>query len=160
MLAVSNTSPISNLAIIGRLELLLHRYSVIHIPAAVFAELQALSHAAGKLQIETALAKRWLVVKEVTAIMPIPFALDAGEAAAISLARQLRADVLLMDERRGREAARQLGLTVAGVLGELVYAKRFQRITTVREEILRLRREAGFFVDKGVEQFILSQAGE
>ncbi|MCC7375014.1 MAG: hypothetical protein IT581_10175 [Verrucomicrobiales bacterium] len=76
------------------------------------------------------------------------------------MALHLRADILLLDEKRGREAARQVGLIVAGVLGELVYAKSAGWIPNVREEIHRLRRDAGFFVDAGVERFILSQVGE
>lgn len=38
--------------------------------------------------------------------------LDAGEAAAIALARQLGADSLLMDERKGVAIARGMGLVV------------------------------------------------
>jgi uncharacterized protein len=89
---------------------------------------------------------------------PIP--LDAGETGAIALALHLRASVLLLDEKRGREAARHMGLVVAGALGELVHAKHAGWIPSVLDEIHRLRREAGFFVDAGVERFILSQVGE
>ena len=65
-----------------------------------------------------------------------------------------------MDEKRGRQAARHCGLVVAGVLGELVHARHAGWIPSVREEIQRLRREAGFFVAATVEGFILSQVGE
>ena len=65
-----------------------------------------------------------------------------------------------MDEKRGRAAARQAGLKVAGVLGELLYAKGHGSISALEPELQRLRAEAGFFIDDGVEQFILSQAGE
>jgi uncharacterized protein len=41
MRVVSNTSPISNLAIIGRLELLKRRYGTVRIPPAVAAELSS-----------------------------------------------------------------------------------------------------------------------
>jgi predicted nucleic acid-binding protein len=58
--------------------------------------------------------------------MPAPFVpferLGAGESEAIALAQQLKAEVLLMDERDGSAVARQLGLTVAGTLGILVLA--------------------------------------
>jgi predicted nucleic acid-binding protein len=68
--------------------------------------------------------------------------------------------VLLLDEKRGREAARQCGLVVAGVLGELIHARLAGWIPNVRDEIQRLRSEAGFFVDGTIEKFILSQVGE
>jgi predicted nucleic acid-binding protein len=162
MLAVSNTSPISSLAIIGRLEFLRRRYAVVHIPPAVADELGALTHASGSKCIQAALSERWLVVEPLGASVPqkLPFPLDRGETEAILLACQLNADVLLMDEKRGREAARQRGLVVAGVLGELIHAKLAGWIPNVRDEIRRLRVDAGFFVDATVERFILSQVGE
>jgi uncharacterized protein len=162
MLAVSNTSPISNLAIIGRLEFLRQRYGVVHIPPAVRDELGALTHPFGLACIQAALAERWLVVGPLGASVSQekPFPLDRGETEAILLACQLKADVLLMDEKRGREAARQRGLVVAGVLGELLHAKLAGWIPNVRDEIRRLRVEARFFVDATVEGFILSQVGE
>jgi predicted nucleic acid-binding protein len=45
--------------------------------------------------------------------------LDPGEAEAIQLAQELRADALIMDERRGRQVAAGRGITVIGVLGML-----------------------------------------
>ena len=161
MRVVSNTSPISNLAIIGRLDLLKRRYGTVRIPSAVAAELSALSHPAGKARITAALAEGWLVTEEAPASPPqLPFPLDAGEREAIGLALATQADVLLMDERRGREAARHKGLAVGGVLGELLHARQAGMLPNLRSEISRLRSGAGFFVDPEIEQFILSQTGD
>ena len=162
MRVVSNTSPISNLAIVGRLDLLQRRYGVVRIPPAVVQELAALSHLAGSQRIKAALSDGWLIVEQPNpaSALPMPFPLDAGETSAIALASQIKADVLLIDERPGREAARRVGLAVAGVLGELLHAKGAGWIPNVRDEIRRLRIEAGFFVDASLEQFILSQVGE
>jgi uncharacterized protein len=88
------------------------------------------------------------------------FALDAGEIAAITLALATKVDVLLIDERKGRAAARELNLPVAGLLGELIYGKAQGWLPSIRMEIERLRREAGFFIDTEIERFILSQSGE
>ena len=57
MRVVSNTSPLSNLAIIGRLDFLPRRYGVIAIPPAVAAELAALSHPEGSARIALAMAE-------------------------------------------------------------------------------------------------------
>ncbi len=48
--------------------------------------------------------------------------LHAGEAAAISLARELRADRLIIDESPGRAAARQRGIPIIGTVGVLELA--------------------------------------
>ena len=70
-----------------------------------------------------AISAGWLQVDHTITGLRLPFKLDAGEAAAIALALALKADILLMDEKRGRVAARQCGLTVAGVLGVLLHAR-------------------------------------
>jgi predicted nucleic acid-binding protein len=161
MRVVSNTSPISNLAIIGRLDLLKRRYGTVSIPPAVATELSALSHPAAKARITAALAEGWLVVQKVPPCsLRLPFPLDAGETEAIALAVATRADVALMDEKRGREAARRNGLAVGGLLGELLHARQAGLLHGLRPEIDRLRAEAGFFVDPEIERFILSQVGE
>ena len=161
MRVVSNTSPISNLAIIGRLDLLKRRYGAVRIPLAVAAELTALSHPAAKAHITAALAEGWLMAEQAPSSPPeLPFPLDAGETEAIGLALATQADVLLMDERRGREAARRHGLAVGGVLGELLQARQAGMLPSLRSEINRLRSEVGFFVDPEIECFILSQVGD
>jgi predicted nucleic acid-binding protein len=45
--------------------------------------------------------------------------IDAGERAAIQLAASLHADLLLMDDRKGVNAAQRKGLRVTGTLGIL-----------------------------------------
>lgn len=161
MRAVSNTSPLSNPAVIGRLDLLKQRYGAVRIPPAVAAELSRLSHADAGARLEAARDEGWLIVEKLSGpLPPLSSPLDLGEHEAIALALALRADVLLMDEKRGQPAARQAGLTVAGVLGELLHAKLQGTIPVLKAELQRLRSETGFFIDVGVEQFILSQAGE
>ena len=162
MLVVSNTSPVSNLAIIGRLDFLRRRYDRVFIPLEVSVELAALTHPAGCQHIQTAFSDGWLIVESLKGMRTpqLPFSLDPGETSAIALACQLKADALLIDEKRGRQAARHCGLVVAGVLGELIHAKLSGWIPNVRDEIRRLRLEAGFFVDATVEKFILSQVDE
>jgi len=161
MRVVSNTSPLSNFPIIGRLGLLKQRYGTVRIPPTVAEELAALSHPAAQVRLKAALNEGWLIIQNPGAAPPaLALRLHSGETDAIALALAIKADVLLMDERRGREAARQAGLAVAGVLDELLHAKQAGHLPDLRSEISRLRSEAHFFVDAKIEQFILSQAGE
>jgi predicted nucleic acid-binding protein len=105
----------------------------------------------------------WLLVEplpERSAIGKLRRELDLGEAEAIALAEATAADLLLIDERQGRMTAREHGLKVTGVLGELLYAKFRGELTSMREEMRKLRSEARFFIGADIEQFILSEAGE
>lgn len=160
MLVVSDTSPICNLAVIGRLELLRLRYGSVRIPPAVARELSALSHSRGRAEINAALQTEWLLVDAASSEIRLTHSLDAGETEAIRLALAVKAERLLMDEKRGRQAARLNGLTVSGVLGELLDARLKGVIPNLSEELKRLRVQAGFFVDEEIEAVILSQAGE
>ena len=86
--------------------------------------------------------------------------LDSGEAEAIALAIEMDADLLLIDEKEDRNAARQAGLRITGVLGILLRAKQMGRITSVLPEIQALRQTAQFFISSQLEAAILKQAGE
>jgi predicted nucleic acid-binding protein len=113
--------------------------------------------------IGAAFREGWLLVEplpERSAIGELRSSLDLGEAEAIALAAATSAGLLLIDERRGRIAARTHGLKVAGVLGELLYAKFRGELTSMREEMQKLRTQARFFIGEDIERFILSQAGE
>ena len=80
----------------------------------------------------------WLVIRSPVSVSR-DSRLDPGEAAAIALAEELRADTLLLDERDGRRAARERGLQVFGTLGVLERAARLDLIDLPRS-IDRLRR--------------------
>jgi uncharacterized protein len=163
MRVVSDTSPLSNLAIIGRLDFLKLRYGEIRIPEAVARELEVLSHNDARKALDAAASAGWLTVDR-GLVQPLPLleraSLDLGEAAAIGLALTIKADLLLIDEKNGRHVARSSGLLVSGVLGELLHAKNSQWISAVRPEIMRLRTEARFFMSREIEEFVLKAADE
>lgn len=163
MLVVSNTSPVSNLAIIGRLALLRARYGRVLIPPMVRAELDALTHEGGRSRIEEALEEGWLKVEPLpdsARMQRLPDLLDPGEVEAIQLCFFLSADKLIIDDALGRAAARALGLRTTGLLGELVFGKHAGTIPSVKAEIIRLRTEARFFVSGEIEALILRAAEE
>ncbi len=118
MTAVSNTSPLNYLLLIGEARVLATLFGNLQIPAAVRDELLA-PEAAELVRQWASAPPDWVRLHTVKGELPAPVLLHRGETDALLLARELRADVLLMDELDGRAVARQLGLTVIGTLGVL-----------------------------------------
>ena len=86
--------------------------------------------------------------------------LHAGEIAALSLALELRADLVLMDEAEGRAAATALKLTTMGLLGILLQARQRSLISSVAPLLDRLEQEARFWIAPSLRASILRAAGE
>jgi len=163
MRVVSNTSPISNLAIVGKLDILARQFGAIHIPMAVHKELSRLEHPGGREAIEQALSEGWIQVEPETSsnlARNLASSLDAGEAEAIALASESAADLLIMDESAGRAAARNIGIAMTGTLGVLLKEKRAGGLISMREEMDRLVTDAGFFISARVRQFFIEAAAE
>jgi predicted nucleic acid-binding protein len=155
MVVVSDTSPISNLAIVGQLELLRTVFSRIIIPQAVFDELQR-----SPVTIEFG---NWIEVAEATNIRLVATLrseLDLGESQAIALAIERRADWLLIDEKKGRQVAIELSLPIIGLLGVLLRAKHEGFIDTLKPIMDDLREKANFRIARNVYEHVLELAGE
>jgi predicted nucleic acid-binding protein len=118
VIVISDTTPLRYLTFLGMEELLPRLFGRVHCPDAVIRE--CLHASAPALLREWATRPpAWLVVADVPLIDGDLSRLDEGEAAAITLARQLSADVVLIDEQAGRRVAKSLGFTVAGTLNLL-----------------------------------------
>jgi predicted nucleic acid-binding protein len=124
LIVVSDTSPILNLARIGRIDLLPALYGEVIIPSEVANELK---RCAQDLPIPALDSMGWLTVakaRDRARVEQLREELDAGEAEAIALAIEFRASLLLVDERRGRSAATAAGLNVTGLLGMVAHANK------------------------------------
>ena len=161
MTIVSNTSPISNLAKIGQINLLQKLYDTILIPTAVYDEL--LDRRAGETIIKAVQSANWLeiqVVQNQKLVGELRNILNVGEAEAIALAIEVSATRLLIDERLGREAAVVRGLRITGVFGILLTAKQQGLITAVKPAIDDLIAQANFRVSSQLYTNILEAANE
>jgi predicted nucleic acid-binding protein len=163
MPVVSNTSPVLNLAIIGQLSLLREQFGEIWIPAAVWEELRVEENLPGSQAVREALAAGWLRVEEVknqALAQVLQRDLDRGEAEAIALAVQVKADWALLDEREGRRVAKSLGLKVGGVLGILLRARREGKLSSLRTAMEALQQRAGFRISADLFAWFLEESGE
>jgi len=161
MTVVSNTSPITNLAAIGRLQVFEALYSEVHVPQAVWQELvgQGISWPGQ----DAVAASQWIkrhVVENEPLVKTLRRDLDAGEAEAIALAVELQANLLLLDEKQGRLSAQRLELPITGVVGVLLEAKRAGLLDRIEPCLRELRETAGFYLSQSVYEAALREAGE
>ncbi len=121
-MVVSDTSPLNYLILIEQINLLPQLYSRVLIPASVYEELNA-PETPDLVRTWRASLPDWLEVSpDLAAPDPDLSHLHAGERDAISLALRVKADAVIIDERRGREEAEKRGLRVIGTLGVLAAA--------------------------------------
>jgi uncharacterized protein len=161
MLIVSNTSPLSNLAVIGELSLLQTIYPALLIPPMVQTELMRLP----EIQpiIAASLKSGWLQVQSpnnLQLLQTLNQTLDPGETEAIALTLEINADRLLIDEQLGRSVALQSGIKIRGILGILVNAKSQGLIPAVKPILDRLIQQAGFRVSRTLYDRTLQETGE
>jgi predicted nucleic acid-binding protein len=146
MIVVADTSPILYLVLINQVELLHTFYGEVIIPDAVATELDAAkSPAPVRTWIST--PPSWAEVRTVTPdqLARVTAELDSGERAAIALANALSADLLLIDDARGRAEARRRRLVVTGTMGVLRTAAERHLIDV--PQVLEQLRATSFYVD-------------
>lgn len=163
MSIVSNTSPILNLAIISRLDLLRQQFGVLIVPPAVIAECQLEAGYPGSNLIKQAVTDGWIQevgVHNQPLVQALRLELDAGEAEAIALAIERSEEQILIDEREGRQKAKALGLTPVGILGVLLQARQDMVIDSISDAIQALQQQAGFRLAPDLVSQILQAVGE
>ncbi len=153
MIVVSDTSALTALIQVGRLEVLARLYREIYIPQAVRDELLQ-THPVLPEFVRVRQTQRKIEVQRLCAEV------DLGEAEAIILAKELSADYLLIDETLGRQVAVREGVKVIGLLGVLLEGKECGYVSSIREVTAELETIAGFRVSDAVKQIIFREAGE
>ena len=148
-LSVSNSSGLIALESIGRLDLLHRLYGTVTIPDAVAQECgMALPG--------------WLTVQAVQnrgLVQSLRMNLGPGESEAIALASETSAIRVILDDKKARRTARQLGLPVTGLLAVLLQAKHRGFVSSIREVIAELTA-VQFFVSENLIEETLRRAGE
>ena len=160
MIVVSDTSCISNLLLIGQIDLLQKIYSEIFIPLAVYNEILMLEKSGKDLSYFK--SRNWIIIKKDftrnISLSP-PKNIDAGEAEAIDLAIYLKADRLLIDERKGSVLVKELGIITIGLLGVLKIAKENHLILSV-QKLLDQLIENNFWLSNELYNTVLKSVNE
>lgn len=118
-LVVADTTPLNYLVLIGLEHLLGELFDLVVIPIEVHHEFLA-PGAPEQVSKWARALPQWMTVQSCTGTPETE--LDAGEEAAILLAQELHADLVLLDERKGRIKAGAKGLAVTGTIGVLIKA--------------------------------------
>ena len=149
MIVIADASPINYLILVDDIDVLPLLYERVIISRGVLYELTV--HPAPK-KVITWLDSRpgWLETRSLSGpIAPdLTELLDRGESESIQLATELHADVLLIDEKRGRRIAVERGFRVIGVLGLLALAS--EKGFTVFDEALQKLENTNFYISNAL----------
>lgn len=159
MIVVSDTTPLISLMKIGRLNLVEQLFGEVQIPDAVYAELVSNPEFGEEVrQIQRSLFIKRVVIEDEKAVDLLRRAtgLDIGESEAIILSDSCRADLLLMDEIKGRQVAKQMGLHVMGTVGMLraAYEEKLLSYKDIEECIEVLKANGRHISDRLFRQLL------
>ena len=159
MIVVSDTTPLISLLKIERLDLLEKLFGNVLIPQAVYEELTVDERF--KLEAEQLKQKEFITVQPVknpdsVSILKRATGLDQGESEAIVLTDEAKAELLLMDEAKGRAVSNEMGFRIMGTIGVLMAAYEEHELTSdeVKECIAGLQR-AGRHIGQRHYQMLL-----
>jgi len=134
VIVVSDTTPLSELAKVGHMNLLRDVFGQVILPQEVYDEVTTGMHPA----VAVVKSADWIEVfsvnnsEKVSALQTLT-KLGLGECAAIILAEELNAQRLLIDDLEGRREAISRNLPVIGTVGVLLLAKKQGRIKSIKE---------------------------
>lgn len=157
MIVVSDTTPLNYLILIELIHILPQIFTRVYAPSAVVKEL---SHprAPELVRAWATVPPEWLTIQDPTRIDP-SLKLGAGETAAISLAIEMKADRILIDERKGRRASLERGLRAIATLNVLEEAS-YRGLIDFEAAIERLDKGTTFYVTEDVLAEYRRRVGE
>lgn len=167
---IADAGPLIGLARIGQLNLLPLLFDTVTVTDWVTQELIGTGHFPDTPTLADALAQPWLqtITLPQSALDACQdqinlYQIDMGEASALVLAQLSKSTgdkvLVVMDETRGRAAAKHMGLTIIGTAGILLLAKNRQMIKAVKPLLDELKTQ-GYFVSRSLTDVVMRLAGE
>lgn len=162
MIIVSNASVLIGLSSISMLNLLRKRFpGGILVPESVWREVVV--EGGERPGAKEVAAADWITLQYVgdkRLVRLLRAELDEGEAEAISLAFELKADAVLLDERDARQVAKRMNLKVLGTIGILVWAKKAGRIIRLKDHLNALQIKGKFRITQYLYNEALREVNE
>lgn len=159
MIVVSDSSALIALACAGELNLLRDLFGEVLIPRRVWDEVGQ-ANRPGAEQVAAAEWIRTVPAPDTSFLLALEGEVDPGEAEAIALAYEVKADIVLLDERRARKLAISMGFTVVGVVGVLLRAKQQGFLPQLRPALDRMKTLQRFRISTKLYEETLRDAGE
>jgi predicted nucleic acid-binding protein len=153
MIVVSDTTAITTLLKAGEISFLKLLFGDVLIPQAVQDELLAYH----KELPEFISLRRLTGAAEV---VPLLQSLGRGETEAIQLAREIKADLLLIDDRKARYAASALGIHCASLVALVVQGRQNGKIASARDFLENLEKRGGLYLSDSLKADALKIVGE
>ena len=150
---ITNTTPILSLLKIDKLNLLKEIYGEITVPNAVYQEIEKGKH---KTYYQDLKLVDWIKIEQIKNTDSLAFFvdLDKGEAEVLILAKEQKADLVILDEIMGRRYAKRLELNLTGTLGVLLKAKEKGIIDSIREILTELTEKGTWLNPKLIKKVI------
>ena len=157
---VCNSSPLIHLSKAGRLSLLRDFFQEILVPKKVLMEsVENSGGAEDAKEIENADWIHPMTIEDLDLKKALKLTIDEGEAAAIVLALEQKADLVLMDDYDGRAMAKEYNLKVVGTIGILLKAKLEGKTISLRHDLDVLRKN-GFWLSEELYLKLIAEANE
>ena len=159
MKAVADSSVLIGLGMLGLLKVLNRMFDRVFVPPAVWREVAVRGEGLPGSEIAREEIVTVREVRDKEEARRLAALLGEGEAEALVLAQEVRADVVLVDDAKARRKAVEKGLEITGLAGLLVAAKRKGLVGEVGS-LLRKLTEGGFRLGEEVIERALREAGE
>lgn len=153
---ISNAGPLIVFYNSSFLDILKELYGNIVVPQAIYDEITRKEEGRQLFQ-----ENNWITVQEVKikqTIAVLKSFVDIGEAEAIALSVELKKP-LLIDDKKGREIAKSMNISVQGSLGALAKAKKEGVIKSVTDAIAKILA-AGYYLDRQLINEVLRYVEE
>ena len=148
MKVVSNSSPLIVLTKINRIDLLKHLFTSIYISEEVYREVYEIKKECCPQWIKIAKVKDRMAVDALYAVV------DKCEAETIILAKEMNIKQVLMDDRKGVNLAKKMGLEPLRTTTIIGIAYKNGLLADIRKELLNLREKGYRITDYYIEEII------